>query len=473
MRARLALLAIAATTSGLVAQTTNPVNNFWRWDRSTEFTSRGANGGNPGFVSQGFSHGHTANLDTLTQTSFVMQDQNPSTRESYDVGTTELDGAGRPDYANMRAYATNLMLPVSTQTTPGAWLITVTGLTATPHKLNLQSHDQWHHVWKINQPANWTTDGISVHMSQAAAYQNSLLCVNTAHREIPRTEGTSQIVENLGWSAVAMSTTPRALNRTWRLRTSWAEFPLNGGAVNSTYGGYYGGANTIGCNTTDPNVGYAALDPDFADVGLGSPARVDDYSWILEAGAAQAGKFAVLFFSQTCFANGGVATPFGQLHLDLSDAIFNAVGPQVMPVLSTSGQSVYSLQFGAANSALRPVVRDFPNWSAQAAVITDSGLQLTNLFSFRTLLTPPGYASATADATTPFTTARAVTDNFFWIRNDGPGTLKVTLKRGTTEFGTANICERTAVRMVATGAANTVEVTTTSTQPVNFVWDLK
>lgn len=473
MRARLAILAIAATTSGVLAQASNPVNNFWRWDRSTEFTSRGANGGNIGFVSQGFSHGHSANLDTLTQTNFVMQDQNPSTRESYDVGTTELDGAGRPDYANMRAYATNLMLPASTNTSPGAWLITVTGLTAQPHKLNLKSHDQWHHVWKFNQAAQWTTDGISVHMSQAAAYQNSLLCVGQSHREIPRTEGTAQIVENLGWSAVANSNTPRAINRTWRLRTSWAEFPLNGGAVNSTYGGYYGNVGTIGCNTTDANVGYAALDPDFADVGAGSPARNDDYSWILEAGAAQAGKFAVLFFSQTVFPNGGVPTPFGRLHLNLADPIFNAAGPQVMPVLSTSGQSIYTLQFGPGNSTVRPVVREFPNWSAQAAVITDSGLELSSLFSFRTLTTPQGFTASSADAATAFSTPRTVRETVLVIRNDGPGVIKVDQRRGSTSFGTADVCERTAVRLAISGAANEIRVTTTSTQPVNFNWDLQ
>ena len=148
MRARLALLALAATTTGLVAQTTNPINNFWRWDRSTEFTSRGSNGGNPGFLSQGFAYGHSAGLETLTQAFWVLQDQNPSTRERYNVGTTESNLKGEPDYANLRTFATNLMTPVLAQSTPAAWGITLRGLTANPHKLQLKNCNQWHYTWQ-------------------------------------------------------------------------------------------------------------------------------------------------------------------------------------------------------------------------------------------------------------------------------------------------------------------------------------
>lgn len=471
MRARLALLALAATTSGLIAQATNPVNNFYRWDRSTEFTSRGSNGGNPGFVSQGFAHGHSAGLETLTQAYFVMQDQNPSTQESYNLGTTELDAAGRPDYANLNTYATNLLLPMSTQTTPAAWGITMIGLATTPHKLNLKQHTQWHHTWQFNVGANWTSDGISVHMGQAAAYNGTLLCTGANHREIPRTENATQIVEELGWSAVANSTTPAPVNRTWRLRTSFAEFALNGGALNTTYGGFNGAVGAIGCNNTDPNLGYAALDPDFDDAGLGNPARYDDYTWLLSAGSANAGKIAVLFFSQTVIPGGGAPTPFGQLHLDIADPIFGAVGGLIMPQLDSLGQSSLSIPFGPGGSTntLRPVIADFPSWSAQAAVVTTSGLQLSSLFSFRSTTTPNGFTAATADATTPVKLSRTAAQRTIFVRNDGRGMLTVKQIRGTTTFGTSDVCERTAVRITINPAASDIEISTTTTQPVKFV----
>ena len=468
MRARLALLVLATTASGLVAQ--NPTNYFYRWDRSTEFTSRGSNGSNAGYVSQGFSHGHSAGLNTLTQTYIIMQDQNPSTQEVYNLGTTELDAAGFPDYANLNYYATNLTLPVNTQTTPAAYAVTLTGLVAAPHNLNLKQCTQWHHVWQFVNATNWTADGLSTHMGQGAPYNSTLLCFNAAnHREIPRTEGTAQIIEELGWSAVPAAN-PNFIDRTWRLRTAWKELVLNGGAFNTTYGGFNGALGAIGCNNTDPNLGYAALHPDFADIGLGNPARNDDYTWLVQAGINNANDFAVLFFANTVFPNGGVPSPFGRLHIDITDPLFNAIGPVVMGALDAGGNGALTLNFGPGNSTLRPIVADFPSWSAQALVFGKNPAELTNLFAFRTKLLPTGFTAGQADAANTAKLPKTITDQTILVRNDGRGLLTVKQTRGTSVFGTADVCERTAVRLILNPAASDVEISTTTTNPVKFVW---
>ncbi|MCA8970285.1 MAG: hypothetical protein KDC95_10890, partial [Planctomycetes bacterium] len=251
--------------------------------------------------------------------------------------------------------------------------------------------------------------------------------------------------------------------------TAWAELVLNGGAMNTTYGGWNGALGTIGCVTTDPNLGYAALDPDFADIGLGNPARNDDYTWMVQGGVANANNFAVLFFSQTVFPNGGVPTGFGQLHIDLADPVFNAVGPLVMPVLDAGGNSTLPLTFGPGNSTLRPAISDFPNWSAQALVFGTTAPTLTNLFSFRTKLAPTGFTAATVDATTPVKLPKTVSNLNIVVRNDGRGMITVKQTRGSSVFGTANVAERTAVRITLNPAASDVEISTTNTNQVNFV----
>lgn len=463
------LLPFSLFSSGLDAQTTLPANEFYRWDRSTEFTDR-AVGSASGFVSQAFSHGHSAGLGGLTATSFVIQDQNPSTREIFDVGITGITAAGRPDYPRMTAYATNLAMPMTMQTLPLAMRFTVTSLSSRPI-LVPPTLGQWHHVWVFRNTAAWPNDGISLHFSQAAPWKSTLLCSGRGHREIPRSEGGGAIRQGLAWAMASTQTTPQALNRAWGLRSSWTGMALNGGALTKAYGGYYGPADTIGCNTVDPNVGYAALDPDFNDIAQATPSRHDDYTWILNAGTRNAGRPAFLYIANTVLGNGGAPTPCGSLHLDIGDPLFRAIGAIAMPTLSATGESRLDLNLGPASSRLRPILANFESVSAQALVFTDAGCSLSNLFTFRPRLLPNGFTSNTVTSGMPIQLrpTRGIHRTIL-VRNDGAGAVRVTQRRGTTRLGQVQIGERTAVRISVNPASTQVEIGTAQTGGVNLIW---
>ncbi len=461
MRASLALIAVAALSTSVIAQTTvfNPANSY---DRSTEFTSRGSNGGTPGHVSQAFAYGNSAGLQTLTRSRYVMQDQDQSTREPWNVGTTLLNAKGQPDYAGLRTYGTNLLLPAG-QSGIGAWILTHTALATTPHLIN-HGTEQWHHVWQFTVPTNWTTDGLSVHMSQGATYRGTLLCFqNTRHREIPRTDGSpaAQIIEKHGWSGVARNPDPAPINRTWRLESFFGEVVLNGASDNTVY-------NCAG-SLRNPNQGYARIDPDFDDTGAGSPVRTDNYRWTVEAGSNWNGGVAVMFWSTTTFP-GKVPTPFGDLYLNLLDPLF-AAGPQLMGAI-TGGKASLSLNLGAANNPLRGVIANLPNFSGQAVVASQSaGVKLSTLMSFRGKLVPTGFTAGTAVSGTPASISKRVADRNIVVRNDGAGTLTVQAKRGSTNIGPATVVpERTAVRITLPVAASSVAVSSNKSTATDFVY---
>ncbi len=452
----LAAIAVALSSS-LLAQTTtfNPAESY---DRTTEFTSRGANGAGPGFVSQAFAYGNSAGLQTLTRSRYVVQSQAPRGRERWNVGTTLLNARGEPDYAGMRTYATNLQLPG-----PGAFLVTHTQLARTPHLINHRL-EQWHHVWQF-LPTTAGSGLLSVHMSQSAPFNSTLLCFNNSrHREIPRTDGSpsQQIVERHAWSTVANAPTPAVMNRAWRLETQFAEVVLNGYSDNAIY-------NAPRC--VNPNPGYARIDPDFNDTGAGSPPRNDNYRWTLAAGSAWNGGVAVLFWSTTTFPT-GVPTPFGRLYLDVLDPLF-ALGPQVMGPIS-SGTASLSLNLGAANNPLRGVVANLPNFSAQAAAISRTqGVRLSTLMSFRPKLVPAGFRAGAATTAAPVSIRKLASQRNILVRNDGAGTLSVQPKRGTRKIGPATIVpERCAVRvdLTAASAATSIEIAANKTTPVRFVY---
>jgi hypothetical protein len=451
-------IAVLAISTAVSSQTVNQ-NEAYRYDQTTEFTSRGSNGGNKGFVSAAYSYGLNAGLLTLTGSQYVMQDQDLATVEPWNVGTHGLDAAGDADYANLKPYASNLMLPVGTGI--GAYILTHT-LTGAPVKLT-QTGDQWHHTWQFVNNANWTTDGLGVHMSQGATWGTppTLLCQNGAHREIPRIEGVAQIIEDVAWSAQPSNQRPVPMDRCWRLRTNWNEIVLTGASDNSVY--------NSGC--PNPNTGQAAIDPDFFDSGVGTPPRHDDYNWKVIAGPTYAGGVGILLVSQTVFPNGGLPTPFGPLHVDLSDPLFS-LSPIVMPALDALGNSSFTLALGPATSPLRPILKEMASWSTQAMVtpLPTVKWQLSSLVTMRPRLTPTGFTAATAVQGTPASITRTVGPGTFVVRNDGRGELEVQFYIGTGKIGGATkVFERSMVRVIAPVAANRVEVTGFKTTATNFV----
>lgn len=466
MRALLIGGAFAALSCSVPAQVVR--NAFHKWDFTTEFTSRGGNGSSAGHVSQGFANGFAAGLETLTSVRYVIQDQDLSTVEPWDVGTTGLDTRGEPDYAKLRAYASNLRL--SPGSGIGAFFITHTPLGANPHKVGA-NNEQWHHVWKFVQGANWTTDGLSTHMSEAAPWQNTVLCATNpngtpGHRELPRTDGSppGQINEELAWTNQAGNSRPGFLDRAWRLELWFSEITLNGAAWNAQY-------NKTPC--PDPNFGYMSLDPDFADIGQGSPARLDGYQLQVNAGPAFAGGAGVLFWSGAALPAGGVPTPFGRLYIDITDPLF-AVGPIPMPPLDSLGTANFDglKNLGAANGVVRQVMSSFPHLSWQGAVINKSAeIRLTSIFSFRPLSLPTGWTAAQAAAGSAVSLTKTISQVNIVVRNDGRGMLSVQAKRGSTNIGPAvAVAERTAVRVVLSAAANAVEISSQKSTPTRFIW---
>lgn len=460
MRASLAVSAAAFFSTALAAQ--NAMNEYLKYDANVEYTSRGHNGGNPGFVSQAFAYGFTANLRTLTRIRYWIQDQNAQTQERWNVGFTTVDAAGEPDYPKSVMYATNLVNPPNTGIR--AWQITHTP--TTPLKAPATT-EQWHHVLQILQPATIWADGLGTWVSWGGNYYNTMLCNNQSggwrHREIPRLEGNPPLPlqEEFGWSA-RIGRNPGIYNDcSWALRLFFEEPVLNGAADNVTY--------NVSC--LNPNPGYMSLDPDFADNGASTPGRFDDFAWNVAAGPRYAGGVAVMFFSQVVLPGGGVNLPgLGQLHIDPVDPLM--LGPLVFPGLDANGTASFPLKFGPPNGGLRNLAATFPSWSAQAVVIKSGApTQLTNLYTFRALLEPKGFTAATAVKGTPASIPHTPSQTTIFIRNDGRGVLTVQPMRGSQKIGPAfTVRDRSASRLPAHPAASTIEVSSNFTTPTKFVW---
>ena len=455
MRSCLTVVALITLPAGLLAQNFNPANSY---DHSTEFTSRGANGGRRGYVSQAFAYGNSAGLQTLTRVRYVMQDQEQATREHWSVGTTLLDAKGQPDYAKTVFYATGLMTPPG-KSGIGSWIVIHNPM---PSHLINHGLEEWHHVWQFRDVANWTTDGLSVHMSQAASYGGTLLCFSrTRHREIPRTDGSpaAQIIEKHGWSTVRPGLDPVPDNRAWRLETFFDEVVLNGAATNRVY-------NCAG-SEQDPNRGYARLDPDFDDTGAGSPARFDDYRWTVEAGASWNGALALLLFSPTVLA-AKIPICGGHWYLDWFDP---QAGLFTMGIV-TGGRATYDLVLpGMPLLWPRSAFANLPNFSAQALLFGGSSCKLSTLMSFRSKLLPKGFKAGSAVLGRPASIAKRVVDRNIVVRNDGAGTLTLRARRGSTTIGPATVVpERTAIRIRLHVAATRVTVSSNKSIATRFVY---
>ncbi|MAE77633.1 MAG: hypothetical protein CMJ85_12285 [Planctomycetes bacterium] len=450
---RTSCFCLLALTSAVAAPSVaQSVNEHSIWDRTTEYTSRGANLGSAGFVSQGFAFGFTGGLRTLTGVRYTVQDEDAATRERLTVGFAGLDAAGRPDYANVNAYAANFLTPGGSG--QRAWIVTHTTLRQNPIKLPVTC-EQRHHVWQF-QAASWPSDGASVWMSEGATFNSTLLCwQNSEHREIPRTDGLlGQIDEELGWTSVPSSASIPA-NRSWELVLSFAEPTLQGGAVNAVY-------NAPGC--PNPNQGYAAIDPDFSNIGGGTLARHDDYEWTV---MDPTGQVALLYWSTSVLA-GGFPTPFGQFFLDLTDPLMQT-GPVPMSAFS-GGKARMRFNLGPANSPVRVIASEFGAWSAQALIVQPGPkLQLTNLWTMRTKLVPTGWQAGKARQGVPARLSKGAGVRLLILRNDGRGTLTVQAKSGSTNVGPpTTVCERAPARILVPAQANAVEVSSNKTRDTAF-----
>ncbi len=474
-----------ALCSGLLhAQASYNYNLVRIWDTTTEFTSRGKVRGAIGHQSQGFPPGVLGGLNKLTRVQFVVQDGNSGTVEPFNFRVSPTAASGGPDYARGK----NLNgTPLSIRKGGGAasMLVTLTfpvangkpidlaALKDAQNKPLLDPYEVIHFGWQFTKTANWTTDGVSVHMSNGdrqmpGGGQGSLFCWrNNYHREIPRPEKfaaadpTNQIIERLAWSTVSGQSGVDFLDRSWRLDLSFDEPILQGGADNVAY-------NAWPCQ--NPNPGYAALDPDFNDKGGASVARYDDYEWRVTS-KAHSGGVGVLFLSistlETPLSLGGIG---GKLYLDPTDPLM-ALGGLVMGTLNSWGGASFKLKLGKGGSTntLRKVISSLPAVHAQAYLVKLQGgvkLDFSSVWTFRPALGPTGFRRAQALSGTPVKLARKPADRSLYVRNDGLAVLRVQqfIGASTRPVRVSKVPARMGLRVLFFPAATRVEIVTSSTR---------
>gem|GEM_PF-1860258 len=487
----LGVLAGAAT-----AQTTYNFNVIREWDQSTEYTSRANVRGSAGHESQAFPRGVLGGLVNLTRVQFVMQDQNLATQEGYNFRVSPLSASGQPDYAS-GVNLNNTLLTLPTGTGIGAYLVTLTFVAGNGKPVNLDTiknsqnkpllnpYEGIHFGWQFVKGANWTSDGISVHMSQAGRQlpnggQGNLTCwQNRFHREIPRPEKfatsdpTNQIIERLAWSTNSGQAGSSYLDRSWRLDLFFNEPTLQGAADNTTY-------NNSPCK--NPNTGYAALDPDFNDKGKATVKRYDDYVWTVQSNA-HIGGVGVLFLSTSV-----LSTPLslpgigGKLFINPGDPLM-ALGAFPLGTISNLGSGQFKLALGAggANNTLRKVITQMPAIHAQAYLVKVAGglkLDFSNVWTLRPMLDPDGtgtaYSRATTISGTPIKLTKKVTDRTLYVRNDGLDEIEVRQYIGasTTPIRKDKIFSRMGVRVILFPAATRVEIVTTKTSKVDVMYGM-
>jgi len=448
MTTRYALFASLCALAG-PATAQLPTNPLRFYDQSIEFASRGMLGTGPGHVSQALTYGQAIGLSRLTWVRYVVQDQNGTTTSPWNVRLAGLASTGLPNYAAATTIAGPFVLPV----TPGpiAYRVTHT-FTTTPVAFPVAG-DQTHVC--VEWVAGANVSEMSLQMSNAPLSAQPPCSTN----ESPRVEAKVPTSEQLAWSGPP-ATPPTALPLSWAFDLGFAEPTLQGVALP------YAGSPGISCVA---NTGYAALDPDFNDLGPSTPARFDDYQWQLEAGSGFAGGVAVLLHSQTVL-NAPLAVPgiSGRFYLDPLDPLFALVTPIA---LNASGSGSLTLGLATAPAAIRALAGSIPSWSTQAVVVPKSGpLVFSQLWTMRPRTAPPGFMSSSASSTTPLRITKPTTMQTFTIRNDGRGVLAVVLLAGTVRLGGATILERTMQTMAVPPAVTTIQITGARTGATNFVY---
>ncbi len=470
----------------LKGQSSIPQNKIRIWDQSTEYTSRGSVGGGTGHVSQAFPPGVTRGLNRLSLIQYVIQDQRMQTKEPWELKIAPLDGKGEPEYKRAAILLRNLTLPNGS----GIRAFTIThnrnssqngpfvlsALKDAKNKPLLDPNESFHVAWNFVQKVNWLTDGISLWMSQAGTAlpnggNGQLTCwQNRFHREIPRPEKfdpkdpTGQIIERLAWTEFNGSPGRKFFtNRSWSVTLGFVEPTIQGASDNPSF-------NNSPC--LNPNTGYAALDPDFANKANASIARNDNYQWTINAGGSFAGGIGVLFFSDSVYSKPvSIAGIGGSLNVDIGSPLLS-LGLFPMGILDTNGSATLKLPLGQANSPLRKAIISFPVIHAQAYV-AKPGIRpsFSSLFTMRPLLQPKGFQRSTATASTPLRIQKTSSMKTLYVRNDGPGGLEIKTYIGSTRIGPIfMIPERTALRAPLFPAATTVEISTKKTGRTFFAY---
>jgi len=217
------------------------------------------------------------------------------------------------------------------------------------------------------------------------------------------------------------------------------------------------------------NTGYAALDPDFADLGPSMPARFDDYTWTISGGSAFAGGTAILFHSQTVLGNPlTIPRITGQFWLDPTDPLFAI--PAVVP-LNATGSGVFQLGLVRASASVRAIAGAIPSWSSQALLLAKNGTaQLSQLWTMRPRLAPPGFRAGTATSVTPWRIAKPAAMRSFTLRNDGRGTLTIVLLAGTVRIAQTTVIERTMQTIAVPASVTVIQVNGAKTLATQFYY---
>ncbi len=490
---------VAVSSLAMAQSRVLPTNKIRAWDQTTEYTTRGSNGGAAGYVSQAFTPAQVMGWGNISYIRYVLQDWEISTNDPIDISFVKLNNKGLPDYAKGVIIVKDFKLP-SVLSGKVAYVVTHMlngrGTAANkPFKLPA-SKEQWHLAWSLKDKpgAKWTNsagpkDGQSIHMSMAGPQLpagTGILCTwlgsSVYHREIPRQEMVKgspvQIEEKLGWtshpSTASGPVDPSPSPLSYHLELGTTTPALSVAVENLVYNGKPTGAS-LSC--PNPNTGYAGLDPDFNhNAATGTP-RYDNPVWVIEAGTDNGNAVAALFWSQAILPQ---ALPLfgGQFFLDLTDPLFGAspiLGGNAV-VLDSAGSGTLTMNLGQKASPLRRLAASFPNWHAQALIIhSKAGLSLTNLATMRPMLAPGKFVAAQADIKVPATLRPPSGSSNLFIRNDGPGELIVQTFVKTQHFQKLDVVipERTSIRVSIFGAATHMRVVAKYSNGTDFhyLWD--
>lgn len=334
MRIQLPVLAIALLTAAAVAQSTHQYIGLDGF--ATSFTARTGLGKNAGEIHQGFHSSHFRGLGEnaghlnpngkceLTRLILLTQDQNASTRETYDFVVRSGDDNTGPTAgtAGVLGELTGLRLPNSGKLGAAAWRITYT--LAASARIQLPCDKFFSFGSRLPPSPNWAQDGQSIHTCYGSGKKK--------HQNTWLDDGNSNN-PNHAWHFGGTSTIAKqpGSHRTWRF-----------------FGSTFGPVMRLGCGT---NGGTGVLRPSPGGYGMGGMFPKTSVASIplafqarLNGGSAMVGAATVAVLSLLPTNAGGwfpVTVPFGtgaRLYISTS-SIFLFFGPRA----DASGMSVIPL----------------------------------------------------------------------------------------------------------------------------------
>ncbi len=251
MRRIHALAAVLAVTAFAGAQTPK-ANTFQVYDGSTEYTSRGYLGSNPGECLQMIPSSHFGYLRKAVKFNVVLQDQNKKTAEEFYLIFRKVTATGQPDISGKGVIYTEGPYKIGgSGSGVGAWVLSYTLKKA----VTIPAEGCFYGIYWSKPVAKpgWYRDGGSVHMS---GYYPNPKC-----GEHPR-KGVSP---DLAWNVIYHTTTPPYVetkicggNRSWNMSLGFSTPVLQAYAVDP--------AAKCTKKTGKPDFGYAALWPDLTDL---------------------------------------------------------------------------------------------------------------------------------------------------------------------------------------------------------------